>query len=402
LAKNIKIPGFRPGKAPKAQLEKYIPQTEVMQRSVNKVIQLTYKEMMKEEKIIGLDIIEDALKVDVEKFTPNELIINYIFENFPSVTLPDFKELAVEIKEKEITKEELDNEMNNFIKKDMMLIEKENKTIENGDVVFFDFEGSDEEGVKFEGGSGKNFELEIGSKKFIPGFEEQMIGLKLEEEKTIDVTFPSDYGAKNLAGKVAHFKLNINEIKQQSRPELNEEYFKTLNLEKEIKTVEEFENYVSGLITEKNKNEARTSSLKVISEYLINNSKLSYTPPSLLNAEVERLIKEEEANTKRYYGMDLNTFLDKQLKMKKEEFNELIKTNAKKNILLALVLEECIDKFNLDIDEEELRTFAKSFAQKNFFPAKMIDELIKNKKDELKSLALQEKLFDYLIEKHKK
>jgi trigger factor len=164
------------------------------------------------------------------------------FESMPTVKLADYKKFDLKLESTEVTQEEVEHEFNRMIKKDTMLIPKENGTVQNGDSLNIDFVGY-KDGVAFPGGSAKNQELEIGSNSFIPGFEESLIGMKIGETKSISLSFPKDYHAEDLAGQEVKFDVTVNSISSVEKPEFNEEYLSKFKLDN-VKTEQDLKNYL--------------------------------------------------------------------------------------------------------------------------------------------------------------
>ena len=208
---------------------------EVAKEEAFKKLNAKAKRIIMEDKI--LPIIEP--KVNVTKVTDEGVEVEFTFITEPTVKLGDYKNLKVKKETVKVTKEEVKEKIDNLLKDYAELIVKDTGKVENGDVAVIDFEGF-KDGIAFEGGKGENYSLEIGSHTFIPGFEEAVIGMKKDETKDIELTFPEDYGSKDLAGKDVVFKVKVNEIKNKVVPELDEEFFLDLGME-DVKTKEDLE-----------------------------------------------------------------------------------------------------------------------------------------------------------------
>jgi trigger factor len=188
-------------------------------------------------------IISESLKTSLISMDESKVVLKLEFDSIPSVDLPDYKKFKLNIPSTEVDDREVESEFNKIIQRDRMLVPKEDQaTVENGDSVNFDFVGK-KDGVAFEGGSAKEYEMIIGSGQFIPGFEEQMIGMKIGEEKVINVSFPSDYHAKELAGAPVTFDVKINSIALLQNPEFDEDYFKKFNIAN-VKSDVDMKNYL--------------------------------------------------------------------------------------------------------------------------------------------------------------
>jgi trigger factor len=264
LSKKLKLSGFRSGHVPSEVAKKYISEQEVMNHSLKKTIDENYRLLLQAKDFESEKVIEDALTVDIAEINPKFLRIVYAFEKFPDVTIGDYKKIKINYAEPKIQSEDVEREITRYTKKDIMLVPKDTDIIAKGDMVNFDFKGFID-GKPFAGGEAKGHELEIGSNSFIPGFEEQMIGLKKDDKKTIEVTFPKDYHSKDLANKKAKFELVINDIKIIQKPELNDEYIARFAIP-DVKTDEQFKKYVHNQLHEHKKYSARQEAIKEISQ----------------------------------------------------------------------------------------------------------------------------------------
>ena len=224
---NLSVPGFRKGHVPeeKANISEY----EILSKAINPVVEKTIEQFWIEfDKKPDDHINQASLKLDIDKFVPEELVIKLRFENYPKVESKGYDHIKLNYKKPEVSEKEIDYEIKNLIKRDYML-SASNDPIANDNMVKFDFKGFID-GKPFEGGEAQDYDLEVGSNSFIPGFEEQMIGLKKGDKKSIEVTFPKDYHVETLAGKKARFDLNIKEVNKITRPVLDEAYIKKLNM----------------------------------------------------------------------------------------------------------------------------------------------------------------------------
>jgi trigger factor len=241
LAKDIKIDGFRPGKAPEAMLKARINPSKWYDTAINDVLPGAYNIVIKEENLTPLS----RPQIDVTKVSDTELELKAIVILVPEVTLKSYKNLPVKREPVTVTDEEITQDMDAAIKNHAELVLKDEPAA-LGDTVVFDFEGFVND-VAFEGGKADNYALELGSGQFIPGFEDQMVGLKAGDAKDLGVTFPENYNAE-LAGKPAIFKIKVHEVKGKKLPEMNEDLFKDMNL-KGVKNVDQFKEYTKQKLT---------------------------------------------------------------------------------------------------------------------------------------------------------
>jgi trigger factor len=223
-------------------LKKQISQEEIMNRALKKAIDQNYQLLLTSKEFDGNEVVEDAVNIDLAKIDRKNLEIIFIFERLPEVTIGNYKTIKLTHSHSNIEDREIENEISRYTKRDTMLIPKESGNIAQGDMVNFDFKGFIDD-QPFTGGEAKGHELEIGSGNFIPGFEEQLVGLQKGEKKTIQVTFPKDYHAKDLANKKASFELVNNDIKTIQKPKLDEAYIARFAIDG-VKNEEQFKKYI--------------------------------------------------------------------------------------------------------------------------------------------------------------
>ena len=223
--KKAKIDGFRPGKAPRNIYEKKYGKQDILFEAADMAIKKEYEKIIKDDKI--MPVIEP--KVDLVKCDDKELEVKFIIVSEPKVTLGQYTNLGVKKEKVKVTKEEVEERIKALLNDYAELEVKEGK-VADGDIAIIDFKGM-KDGVAFEGGTAENYSLTIGSKTFIPGFEEALIGMNKGEEKDIDLTFPEDYMSEELKGQKVVFKVKVNEIKTRVVPEINKEFFEDLGME---------------------------------------------------------------------------------------------------------------------------------------------------------------------------
>ena len=252
LAKNLSIKGFRKGQVPADMARKHVSNADIMTEAIKPLLDILIKEASKEIK-------DDLMVLDsptyrVEKISDAELEVTFIYPVYPEIKLPDYKNLNVKYEESKVDSKRIQDEIEKV--RDMQAQQnKKDGAIAKGDIANFDFEGF-VDGEAFQGGKAEKYDLEIGSGQFIPGFEDQMIGLKVGDEKDVKVTFPESYHAENLKGKEAVFKIKIHEIKSKSKPEVDEKFVKSLGI-KDVSTKEQLEKYLENLFKDQAKMEAR-------------------------------------------------------------------------------------------------------------------------------------------------
>ena len=353
--------GFRKGKVPRNIYFSRVGDGQVVQNAVDKALSNSYFQVVTSEKIQTLD--DPQIDINFEKLS-KEKVLEYtaVVTVYPDVELGEYFGIKATKQSTEVTKEDLNAHIERDLKSKADLELVEDGVIENGNTVVFDFEGF-VDGVAFEGGKSENYSLEIGGGKFIPGFEEQMLGLKSGEEATIKVRFPEDYQAENLKGKEAEFKLKIHEIKKLVLPELSDEFVQTLEMEN-IKTVEEYTNHLNEHIKEE-KEEASANSFEFeVVDAVCKNAKVDI-PEVLVDKRLDGIIEQEEQRVKGY-GLTFDQLLQYQ-GMTLDQYKEQMRVVAKNDVLREVVLNKVmeVEKVELSDDDIELgyENLAKAYNQ---------------------------------------
>lgn len=358
---NAEIKGFRKGKVPRnIYLSRYGDAT-ALQNAIDQALQNTYFQVVNNEKIQALD--DPQIDIDFEKLN-KERVLEYtaVVTVYPEVELGEYFGVEVEKQSAEVTEADMNSHIERDLKAKADLELVEDGVIENGNTVVFDFEGF-KDGVAFPGGKAENYSLEIGSGGFIPGFEEQMLGLKSGEEATIKVTFPDNYQAEDLKGAEAEFKLKIHEIKQLVLPELNDEFVASLEMEG-IKTVEEYKKHLHEHIeTEKAEASANNFEYQVISK-VCENAKVDI-PEVLVDRRLASIIEQEEERVKAY-NISFEQLLEYQ-GMTLDKFKEQMLPVAKNDVLQEIVLNKIMEVEKLTLSDEDINsgyeTLAKAYNQ---------------------------------------
>jgi len=353
LVKQVNIPGFRKGRVPKQVLTSYIGKESLYSEAIEQVVPQAYYEAVKETQIEPVDQPELDI-VQAEENKP--LIFKAKVVVKPEVELGEYKGVTVEHKEEEITSEDVDNYLKSMQERHARLITVENRAVENGDTAVIDFEGSID-GEPFPGGKGENYSLEIGSRSFIPGFEEQIVGMQKGEEKEIQVTFPEEYHQENLAGKDATFKVKVNEIKTKEILPLDDEFAKDVS---EFETLEELREDIEKKLKERAKQEsARVLKNKVL-EKVKENCEVEI-PDVMVERRVDALIQDMEQRM-----LTQGITLEKYLEITNHTLEDLRKEyrdNARESIKADLVLEAICKKEGIEVSDEELEKEIEKMAE---------------------------------------
>ena len=352
---NAKIDGFRPGKAPKnVFLKRYGIESLFMDAS-NYAVEDAYNQMLEENK--DLEIAAQPV-LDIRSI--DEKYIEYVFTITlkPEVKLGKYKGLDVKKETVKVTKKEIEESIDHMREHYKENVVKEGK-VENGDIAIIDFEGF-KDGVAFAGGKGENYSLEIGSNTFIPGFEEQIIGMEVGEEKDINVTFPEDYHAEDLKGAPVVFKVKVNEIKEVKIPELDKEFFEDLGMEG-IDTKEALEEQVKENI--KAGKEAQVEE-KYIDDLLAEVAKTTEVdvPDTMINDETDRMV-EHFAEHMAMQGISIEQFYQ-YTNSNKEALKEQYKEEALKRIKYRLIIEAIIKEEKISVTDKEVEKEVDEIAQK--------------------------------------
>ncbi len=340
-----KIDGFRPGKAPKNVFLKHYGIESLYMEASNICIEDAYQQMMEENK--NLEIVARPL-VDIKNI--DEKSIEYLFTLTlkPEVKLGKYKDLSVKKETVKVTKKEIDEAIDHMREHYKENIVKEGK-VEKGDIAIIDFEGF-KDGVPFEGGKGENYSLEIGSNTFIPGFEDQIIGMKTGDEKDINVTFPEDYHVEELKGVPVVFKVKVNEVKEIKIPEIDKEFFEDLGMEG-INTKEDLEKQVKENITASKNMQAEEKYTQQLLEEISKNSEID-VPETMINDETDRMV-EEFANNISMQGISIDQFY-KYTNSNEDILKDKYKEEALKRIKYRLIIDEIKKKEKISVDDSEV------------------------------------------------
>lgn len=362
--KDVTIPGFRKGKAPRNVFEKKYGKESLFFDASDMLIQTAYLKALSDSKLVP--VVQP--KVDIAAVDENHIEYKFTIITRPEVNIKKYKGLKVTKEKVKVTKEEIEHEIGHMLEKYTDLAVKKGK-IENGNVAIIDFEGF-RDGVSFDGGKGENYELEIGSNTFIPGFEEQLIGLTAGEEKEINVTFPEEYHAKDLAGVPVVFKVKVNEVKEKITRELDEEFFEDLAMEG-VNSKETLEEEVKKNIKAHKEMDAENKYIDSLLEEVAKNVEVDI-PEKMVEEEVDRLLHRYEEQLK-MQGISLDLYYQFTKTTEKDLRNELEK-EAYKNVLYRLMLEDIAKLEKIEISDKDAEKEADELAKKYQMPK---DEFLK-------------------------
>lgn len=392
VSKQVSIPGFRKGKIPRSMFEKRFGLESLYQDALDIILPVEYPKALDEA---GIDPV-DRPEIDIEQLEQGKnLIFTAKVTVKPEVKLGEYKGLEVEKLDATVTDEEIDNEIKQLQERNAELVIKEEGTIEQGDTAVLDFEGF-VDGEVFEGGQAENYTLEIGSDSFIPGFEEQLVGLEAGAEKDVEVTFPKEYHAENLAGKPAVFKVKIHEIKAKELPALDDEFAKDVN--EEVETLEELKAQTKARLEESKKTETENNLRDSLVEKAAENAEVDI-PQAMINTEVDRMTKEFEQRLQ-MQGMNLELYF--QFSGQDEDaLKEQMKEDAAKRVKYNLTLEAIVHVENIEVSDEEIAAEIKKMAEMYNMPAENVKAALGGSDEGLKEDIKIRKAIDFLVENSK-
>ena len=345
LANKVEVKGFRKGQAPRHLVEKYISHNETLLDAAESLAQKALEDAVDEHDITLID--RPELKVD--EINDEKCVLTFVCPILPDVKLGDYKKLEYKLEEANVEDSEIDDQIVTLLNQKADLELKEDGEVEDGDTTVIDFEGF-KDGVPFEGGKADNYDLLIGSNSFIPGFEDQLIGMKPEETKEIDVTFPDTYHVEELKGQPVKFKVTVHEIKKKVLPELNDEFVKELKYEN-VNTVDELRNYTKENLLKRKEDDAKRKAEDDLLDKLVEITEVEI-PDVLIKSETDNIVQNYEQNFMQQ-GFSLAQFLQ-MTGQKIEDFRESQKDNAIKRIKTNLALSEIGKKEKIEVTDEDL------------------------------------------------
>ena len=389
-AKYINIPGFRKGKAPMNIVEKYYGAQIFYEDAFNDVATQAYDEALEENKI---DVVSRPTVDIIQMEKGKDVIFSAIVQVKPEVKLGKYKGIDIKKIEYPVKDEDIEKELKKMQEKNARLITIEDRALENGDIATIDFEGFTD-GVPFEGGKAEGHELEIGSGAFIPGFEEQLVNMKIDEEKEIKVTFPKEYFSKDLAGKEATLKVKLHEIKKKELPKLDDEFAKDVS---EFDTLEELKADIKNKMEKDNEQKAKYETEESAIKAVCDNVKIDI-PSGMVDMEVDHMIQDISQRLS-YQGLKLDQYL-KMIGKTEEEVRKEYEPQAIEAIKSRLTLEAIRKAEKIEASEEEIKEKLEEMA-KNY--GKKVEEIQDNEdlKNYIKEGIESEKAIDFIVKNAK-
>lgn len=385
-AKYINIPGFRKGKAPMNVVEKYYGKEIFYEDAFNEVAGEAYETALTEKNIEAVSRPNIEVK-QIEK--GKDLIFTAVVQTKPEAELGKYKGIEIPKIVYNVTEESIESELKQMQDRNARLITVEGKPVEKGNTTIMDFEGF-VDGKAFEGGKAENYELEIGSGAFIPGFEDQMIGMKADEEKEIKVTFPEEYFSKELAGKEATFKVKVHEIKAKELPTLDDEFAKDVS---EFDTLAELKASIKEKQEKQNADKAKYEKQEAAMKAICENMKVEI-PSGMIELEAENMLKDIEQRLA-YQGMKLEQYLQ-MLGKTAEEMKKEYEPQAIEAIKSRLALETIIKAEKIEATAEEIDSKIKEMAENYNKKEEEIKEN-ENLRKYIKEGIESEKAIDFIV-----
>ena len=375
--KSIAVQGFRKGKVPRQIIEKMYGPEIFFDEAANIILPEAYSKAYDES---GLDIVSTPVIDIVQIGKGQPFIFTAEVAVKPEVTLGEYKGLKVEKISNRVTQKEIDAKLEEEQKKNARTISVTDRAVADGDDIVLDFEGF-VDGVAFEGGKGENYGLTIGSGQFIPGFEEQLVGVELEKEVDVNVTFPAEYHAAELAGKEAVFKCTVHEIKVKELPELDDDFAAEVS---EFDTLDELKADIKAKIKEQKIAEGKRAQEDKAVETAVANATMEI-PEAMLNTQVKQMY-DEMAQRIQMQGLTMEQYFQFS-GLTEEAMLEEIKPNAMRRIETRLVLEAIVKAENIEVTdeqvEEEFKKMAESYKMdvetiKQYMGAEAVDQMKKD------------------------
>ncbi|NFN86245.1 trigger factor [Clostridium sporogenes] len=392
-AKRFNVPGFRKGKAPLNIIKKYYGEGVLFEDAINFCCEDTYPKAIEENNIKPVDFPQiDVVQIGEEK----DFIYTAEVTTVPEVKLGDYKGVEVKKVSYEVEDEAIENELKSMQEKNARVSLKEEGEIEKGNIAIIDFKGY-VDGEAFEGGEAKDYELEIGSGTFIGDFEDQLVGLKKDESKKVDVSFPEEYGREDLNGKPATFEVTVKDIKIKELPALDDEFAKEVS---EFDTLEELKSDIKDRMKKELSEKAKAEYEEAVVEEVAANAEIDI-PKVMIEKEIDNMVRDLEMRLK-YQGLDLKSYYEF-TNSSEEKVKEYMRETAEKRVKTDLIMQQIAKVEDIKATEEELKEkameVAKQYGQKDV--EKTAELIVNAQKAYLEIDIVNGKVLDLLVQNSK-
>jgi len=367
VRQEVTVEGFRKGKIPRKMFEQKFGVEALYDDALNAVLPAVYSDALESEKIDPVDYPEWEVK-EISK--EDGVVATATVWTKPVVELGEYKGLKVEPLSEEVTDEEIQAEIDKLAATRSEMVVKEEAAVE-GDTAIIDFEGFKDD-VAFEGGKGENHPLELGSNSFIPGFEEQVIGMAAGDEKDINVTFPEEYHSEDLAGAAVVFKVKVHEVKTRQLPEINDEFVKELDKEG-VETVEQLTADITKDLTESKKTAAKNHMINAVIEQAIENATFE-VPEVMVENEVSNMVRQMEQQYQQQ-GISMEMFFQFSGQTM-ETMREQMQPDAARRVNQSLVVEAIVEQENVEVTEEDIEKEFETLSEMYGMPVEQIKTMI--------------------------
>ncbi len=380
--------GFRTGKVPRKVLEQTYGENLFFEDAFNDSFPELYTKMLDKEKQLYP---VDYPAIGLDKMDKTGLAFTVKITLLPEVVLGEYTGIEIKKRSDKVTEAEIKKELDALAEKQVKFVEVSDREAKMGDLVNIDyagFEGKDQ----FEGGTAKDQELELGSKTFIPGFEEQVVGMKIGEERDINVTFPEHYHADNLAGKPVVFKVKLLGIREKVLPEINDEFASNAS---EFETLAELKKSIKDRLQENKTKEVEAEAENKLVEEIVKRAKLD-VPPAMVDSQIDHELHHMEEAVKAY-GIDLKTYMQI-MGTTLEEYRKTKEKEAEAQVKASLVLEEIIKKEGIKVLQKDIKAKIAEIAEKTKRKVTDVEQEMKNNETYLKNTIYSEKVINRLKE----
>lgn len=364
--KNIAVNGFRKGSVPRKMVEKLYGENVFFEDAVNELVPIVVAPAVEEANIE----LVDAPSINVKSISKAEgVVFTVTCTTKPEVEISDYKGIAVKKVVEEVTDEKIDKAIEALRERNGRMVTVEDRAAENGDVAVIDFEGF-KDGVAFDGGSEKNYELTLGSGQFVPGFEEQIVGKKPGEEFTINVTFPENYQMKELAGQPTEFKIKLHELRAKELPELDDEFVKDAT---DFDTLDELKADYRKKLEENAEKSAETAAENQIFEALIGKMTVE-VPQAMYDIQIDDMVRNFEMQLSQQ-GLSLDMYLT-YMGLEMDDFRKTFAERAEKDVKVRLALEKVAELENVEISDEQIEEEYAKIAEQYNMPVDQVKKYV--------------------------